>query len=603
MYLFTVLVLITVNGLESEKTRSLINGYTSDFRGERRRDISASYRSPSNPPVLPKKGAVITGNYRNMFSEYGIALADIDAHVNTTVQSLFFGDPETEAIYYEVGDGTAYILDVANNDVRTEGMSYAMIIAVQLNNRTMFDMLWNWALKYMRHSEPSDSRYGYFAWHCTKTGQFMDPNPASDGETYFATALYMASSRWNNTYYADQADIILTCATNKTGINSVVRMFTNHSGVPGLQNQVVFVPYADSAKFTDPSYHLPGFYELWKQVGPSHLSTFFANMTLDARVYLQQAATPGNMLSPDYSTFGGAPTGSGGNFAFDAWRTAMNVAMDYAWFAADPWQITYCNGIHSFFAEQNITKPYGNQYSLPSGRMLSGDHSPGLVAMNAVCSLASNKSLAWEFVAELWATGVPTGRYRYYDGMLYLLGTLHVSGKFRFYSSQISPRPSPPSPPTPSPPPPSPAPAPRPPPPPSPTSCPVGKVELSRNGRCVAAGSSSGQPAMFGGCYVYNTTDVNLWTCNNNFNALVSVTHTSLCIHDDGCSVGAVLLMGPIPVFNATLSEHVAFWDSTTSQIRIAGCKKPLCFGDAGELVAMPCTDERSHHFSLKQVS
>lgn len=35
-----------------------------------------------------------------------------------------------------------YIEDILNNDVRTEGMSYGMMIAVQLDKKTEFDRLW-----------------------------------------------------------------------------------------------------------------------------------------------------------------------------------------------------------------------------------------------------------------------------------------------------------------------------------------------------------------------------------------------------------------------------------------------------------------------------
>ncbi len=34
-------------------------------------------------------------------------------------------------------------------------------------------------------------------------------------------------------------------------------------------------------------------------------------------------------------------------------------------------------------------------------------------------------------VKALWETPVPTGRYRYYDGMLQMMALLHCSGKFR----------------------------------------------------------------------------------------------------------------------------------------------------------------------------
>jgi oligosaccharide reducing-end xylanase len=54
--------------------------------------------------------------------------------------------------------------------------------------------------------------------------------------------------------------------------------------------------------------------------------------------------------------------------------------------------------------------------------------------VNAVVALAATNDLRREFVQALWDVTVPAGRYRYYDGMLYLMAMLHVSGNFRIYS-------------------------------------------------------------------------------------------------------------------------------------------------------------------------
>jgi oligosaccharide reducing-end xylanase len=112
--------------------------------------------------------------------------------------------------------------------------------------------------------------------------------------------------------------------------------------------------------------------------------------------------------------------------------------MDYAWLAADERAVGHCNRLLAFFHQANASAPYGNQYDVTSGRQLSADHSPGLVSMNAVCALASNTSLAWEFVADLWATPTPSGKYRYYDGMLYMLGWLQLSANFRYYGANAT---------------------------------------------------------------------------------------------------------------------------------------------------------------------
>jgi oligosaccharide reducing-end xylanase len=55
---------------------------------------------------------------------------------------LFHGDPDTQAVYYPAGTNDngalAYICDIHNNDVRSEGMSYGMMIAVQLDKKAEF---------------------------------------------------------------------------------------------------------------------------------------------------------------------------------------------------------------------------------------------------------------------------------------------------------------------------------------------------------------------------------------------------------------------------------------------------------------------------------
>lgn len=59
-------------------------------------------------------------------------------------------------------------------------------------------------------------------------------------------------------------------------------------------------------------------------------------------------------------------------------------------------------------------------------------HDPGLVAVDAVASLAStDKQIAAAFVNELWAVRPPRGKYRYFSGVLVVLSLLQVSGHFR----------------------------------------------------------------------------------------------------------------------------------------------------------------------------
>jgi endo-1,4-beta-D-glucanase Y len=387
---------------------------------------STSYPDASSPP---RPTEPLPGTSRNLFGELlGKSESETTAKINATWNSLFAGDKD-QRVYYEVGNDSAYIKDVASNDVRTEGMSYGMMIAVQLDKHAEFDKLWRWAATNMRVT--SGSQKGYFAWHCDTAGKPMDNNPASDGEEYFATALLFAAARWGNGTglldYRAQAQSILDVMA--------------HSGAPGAggtpmfdptSHQVVFVPIGQAATFTDPSYHLPAFYGVWAK-SASRENTLWKTVEGASRAFLKTTVHSVTGLTPDYANFDGTPRNDGNHadFRFDAWRTVSNIAVDYAWSGgADPWGKMECERVLKFFAGQGAK--YGNEFTL-DGKVLSSNHSPGLVAMNAVAGLAANPTLAKPFVQELWDLPVPSGQYRYYDGMLYAMGVLHVAGRFRPY--------------------------------------------------------------------------------------------------------------------------------------------------------------------------
>ena len=104
----------------------------------------------SQPTPVPAKPAFETGVYPNLFKDYlGKSDEEIQAKIDSAFDQLFYGDAAAERVYYPVGSDMAYISDIANRDVRREGMSYGMLIAVQLNKKEEFDRLWKWAKTYM----------------------------------------------------------------------------------------------------------------------------------------------------------------------------------------------------------------------------------------------------------------------------------------------------------------------------------------------------------------------------------------------------------------------------------------------------------------------
>ena len=384
-------------------------------------------------PIPASVGAVSTGKYRNLFKELGYSDAEIDKKVESAWQKFFYGTDD-ERIYYPVGEDMAYIYTADTDDVRSEGMSYGMMICVQMDKQEEFDRLWKWAKTHMQHK--SGEFKGYFAWQMNTNGTIKDNTPAADGEEYFATSLLFASARWGNGEgiynYNKEAQEILKTMLHQADDGQGVNMFNKEHKMP------VFCPIGIAATFSDPSYHLPAFYEVWAREAEQD-NDFWSEAAEASRQHFKDATNEKTGLGPDYSEYSGTAKNEGnhGDFRFDAWRIAANIACDYAWWAQDDWATTHANRIQSFFYDQGVDS-YGNQWSL-DGKNLSPDHSPGLVAMNATASLASSDKKSWSFLEDLWNISPTTGKYRYYDGCLYMMGLLHCSGKFRAYLSSNTP--------------------------------------------------------------------------------------------------------------------------------------------------------------------
>jgi oligosaccharide reducing-end xylanase len=390
-------------------------------------------------------GAFATGMYRNLFVEAGHSAQEVAGKINTAFQQLFHGDPNAQTVYYPAGtnaDGAlAYLSDINNNDVRTEGMSYGMMIAVQLNKKTEFDALWNWARTYMYRDAPGHPGRGYFSWSMKPDGTPNDDMPAPDGEEYFAMALYFAAGRWGNGAgiydYQAAADRLLTnmrhreLATGPTshGMRTAGNMF---------HPEFAMVRFTPDTDFTDPSYHVPAFYELWARWGPEADRPFWAQAATASRDFFQKVTNPVTGLAPDYANFDGTLRGgTRDNFQYDAWRVAMNWSVDWSWWAKDVRERPLSDRLQAFFETKGLAG-YGNRYTL-DGNQLGNDHSTGLVAMNAVAGLAATQPRARQFVEALWNLTIPSGRYRYYDGMLYLMALLHCGGEFRIWPPHQQP--------------------------------------------------------------------------------------------------------------------------------------------------------------------
>ena len=398
-------------------------------------------------------GAFATGKYRNLFAEDGHSKRSIEAKVDAAYQQLFDGDPQTQAIAFAAGENAngplMYVTDWANHDVRTEGMSYGMMITVELNKKKEFDAIWNWAKTYMYIADPKAPSYEYFAWSCKTDGTHNSEGAAPDGESYFAMALLFASNRWGDgkgiyDYHAE-ANKLLTAMVHRQVISAPGR-YGPHTVGPMVNldpPMILFVPEVMPQPFTDPSYHLPAFYELWSRWGPKEDRKFWARAAETSRAFFVKTTNPATGLAPSYANFDGTPHANrfpqSGEFGYDAWRVASNWSVDWSWWHKAAAEQELSDRIQKFFASQGIDR-YGPVYTL-DGKDIGAtpgltheDHPAGLAGTNAVAGLAAtDRARAKQFTEALWNTPIPSGQNRYYDGMLYLMSLMHLSGEFRIW--------------------------------------------------------------------------------------------------------------------------------------------------------------------------
>lgn len=382
--------------------------------------------------------------YKNYFLELGLSEKEVSERVENTFNEIFYG--ENRFFFLDPNDETmGYLTDTGNNDARTEGMSYGMMMCVQLDKKKEFDCLWKWAKKYMYMETGRNA--GYFAWSVALDGTKNSDGPAPDGEEYFAMALLFASHRWGDGEgifnYSKEARELLSTCVHKTESGNGKSMWHEENHL------IRFVP---DLEFTDPSYHLPHFYELFSKWSNDEDAGFWKEAAKASRDYLKKACDSVTGLSPEYSTYKGEPYtgmieifGRHDWYYSDAYRTIANIALDYQWFSKETEHGEWCkktaSNVQKFFKEtvkDNDRAVYTIEGDVLEEKAL---HPIAITATNAQACLATDMNSSDESEAknhlsclkDFWETPLRTGERRYYDNCLYMFAMLALSGNYRIY--------------------------------------------------------------------------------------------------------------------------------------------------------------------------
>ncbi len=358
----------------------------------------------------------------NYLERAGYDKAVIEKRIDDTWYAIFDRE-SSERFYFDAPDDTGFIEDTGNADVRTEGMSYGMMMAVQMNRKDIFDRIWKWARVNMYLTEGPNA--GFFCWSNSIDGAKNADGPAPDGEEYFAMALFLASSRWG-----DGKGIFNYTAEARAILHTAIR---GPSPMWNLENGLI--RFICGCPFSDPSYHLPHFYGLFAQRAEPADSVFWKKAAAASREYLIKACHPLTGLAAEYAENDGTPLPPDrhGTFFSDSYRVAANIGLDALWNGKTNELSLIADTILRFFDGRQVSdfmeyridgKPYRRK----------SRHPVGLCATLAEAALAADdEELASRAVRRFWNTPLRKGKRRYYDNCLYFFALLALSGHYNIY--------------------------------------------------------------------------------------------------------------------------------------------------------------------------
>lgn len=226
------------------------------------------------------------------------------------------------------------VVDFNQNQITTsEGQSYALLRSVWTDDKKTFDFVWGWTQKNLQRTD------GLFGWQWGKKpdgGYGILPNggnnPATDADEDIALALILASHRWHQQNYQDQAKKILTSVWNE------------ETATASGKRYLIAGPWAngDTSIVINPSYFAPYEWRIFAKVDITHqwnslIDPAYALLTTAGKQTLDKSNAVG--LPPDWITLDKktgvlSPPNQDDfttNYSFDAMRVPWRIAVDYEW--------------------------------------------------------------------------------------------------------------------------------------------------------------------------------------------------------------------------------------------------------------------------------
>ena len=243
----------------------------------------------------------------------------------------------------------------------------------------------------------------------------------------------------NGWYYLFCAEGVYEYSRHARSIlHTCVHRGEDGEGYPMWNPENHLIKFIPETEWTDPSYHLPHFYEVFAQRADEADRPFWREAAAASRRYLVAACHPQTGMNPEYSNYDGTPhvdERDHWHFYSDVYRTAGNIGLDCLWNGVVPDLCDANARLQRFFLEHDRTCVYAVDGTPVDETVL---HPVGFIAATAEGSLAAMHSQepdaldnAIRWVRLLWDTPIRTGTRRYYDNFLYAFAFLALAGEYR----------------------------------------------------------------------------------------------------------------------------------------------------------------------------
>jgi endo-1,4-beta-D-glucanase Y len=337
------------------------------------------------------------------------------------------------------------------NSTVSEGIGYGMLIAVYMDDQSLFDGLWKYELAHTWQSCPLGgggcTQTILMNWYIAADGTVASQNSvgqdgngaATDADEDMAFALVMADKQWGgqgslSKSYLDTAKQLLGDIWKYEIDNN--RLPKNGSSWGGDNSLNI-------------SYFAPAYYRVfanvtgearWGKDVVDYIYTVIGNNLNDSN------GNTGNGLVPAFSQANGSPAqpspGQGAlafNYQYDACRTPFRIGLDACW-TADSRATTYVSKTSGFFSAIGAPK-------IVDGYQLNGTPQPqypdkynglsaafiGPAGVGAMSSSANQSFIddAWGLLRQnnMWCGG------QYYDESWTMMSMLMMSGNFIDYTA------------------------------------------------------------------------------------------------------------------------------------------------------------------------